>query len=327
MRPHASTVQRRKARNSVSWTRSSTSLAPPGAVQIPSDRRCVPPDELCGRPLITSPVRFDKIMIGRGLWRWGAHPEAGDVGWTGSLSRTIFRAMPRTECDRPSGRFRIRIREQPCRLSSRRHARCRRRGVGRARHPRWGASWSTMIPRCRARAHRGSSSAEARQVRLRNGETLPLLSEVLELLVRQGCVGRGQAPAAAPMTTRCSTCSIAGPARRAMRCTVSITGSFGGWRLVRPDLRRGHSALGVPRRSRLRDAVRRRDALWQEWQQIDRELVDRVHEAGGLVIAWTVNEIGDLERLARHGRGRALRKLPRPHACRARRPGEEASST
>ncbi len=34
---------------------------------------------------------------------------------------------------------------------------------------------------------------------------------------------------------------------------------------------------------------------------MDRDLVRRVHEAGGQVIAWTVNEIGDLERLARMG--------------------------
>ena len=41
--------------------------------------------------------------------------------------------------------------------------------------------------------------------------------------------------------------------------------------------------------------------LWQEWQQVDRELVNRVHDAGFSLIAWTVNEIGDLERMARLG--------------------------
>ena len=41
--------------------------------------------------------------------------------------------------------------------------------------------------------------------------------------------------------------------------------------------------------------------LWQEWQQVDRDLVSRVHEAGFSIIAWTVNEIGDLERMARLG--------------------------
>jgi glycerophosphoryl diester phosphodiesterase len=41
--------------------------------------------------------------------------------------------------------------------------------------------------------------------------------------------------------------------------------------------------------------------LWQEWQQVDQELVNRVHDAGCSIIAWTVNEIGDLERMARLG--------------------------
>ena len=41
--------------------------------------------------------------------------------------------------------------------------------------------------------------------------------------------------------------------------------------------------------------------LWQEWQQVDQELVNRVHDAGFSLIAWTVNEIGDLERMARLG--------------------------
>ena len=38
--------------------------------------------------------------------------------------------------------------------------------------------------------------------------------------------------------------------------------------------------------------------LWQQWELIDRELVDRAHAAGGRVIAWTVNAMPDAERLA-----------------------------
>jgi glycerophosphoryl diester phosphodiesterase len=41
--------------------------------------------------------------------------------------------------------------------------------------------------------------------------------------------------------------------------------------------------------------------LWQDWQQVDQELVTQVHEAGCAVIAWTVNEIGDLDRMVRLG--------------------------
>jgi Glycerophosphoryl diester phosphodiesterase family len=41
--------------------------------------------------------------------------------------------------------------------------------------------------------------------------------------------------------------------------------------------------------------------LWQDWQQVDQELVTLVHDAGGPVIAWTVNELGDLDRMVRFG--------------------------
>ena len=43
------------------------------------------------------------------------------------------------------------------------------------------------------------------------------------------------------------------------------------------------------------------DTLWQEWKQVDQELVQRVHESGGSVVAWTVNEPGDLDRMVRLG--------------------------
>ena len=41
--------------------------------------------------------------------------------------------------------------------------------------------------------------------------------------------------------------------------------------------------------------------LWQEWQLVDQELVHAVHSAGCRIVAWTVNEVGDLEHLARLG--------------------------
>ena len=41
--------------------------------------------------------------------------------------------------------------------------------------------------------------------------------------------------------------------------------------------------------------------LWQQWRHVDQQLLQRVHEAGAGIIAWTVNEIGDLERLVRLG--------------------------
>jgi glycerophosphoryl diester phosphodiesterase len=41
--------------------------------------------------------------------------------------------------------------------------------------------------------------------------------------------------------------------------------------------------------------------LWQEWNLIDQRLVDRVHESGRTVIAWTVDGASDLGRLAAMG--------------------------
>lgn len=38
--------------------------------------------------------------------------------------------------------------------------------------------------------------------------------------------------------------------------------------------------------------------LWQEWSMIDRRLVERVHESGRTIIAWTVDDAADLLRLA-----------------------------
>jgi len=69
----------------------------------------------------------------------------------------------------------------------------------------------------------------------------------------------------------------------------------------RPSLRRG-----ILLSAYLDDAVAAMQAvgatmLWQEWMVVDQDLVNRVHEAGCTIIAWTVNEIGDLERLVRLG--------------------------
>ena len=144
------------------------------------------------------------------------------------------------------------------------------------------------------------SRAEARQVRIRNGEPLPLLSEVLELVGDRdvyveiktlpevhdekllAVLGQGPAPA------RYSVHSFD---HRIVRRLGSCL----------PDVRRG-----VLLSAYLDDPVAAMrgvgaTTLWQEWQQVDRDLVSRVHEAGFTIIAWTVNEIGDLERMARLG--------------------------
>ncbi|MGH7620162.1 MAG: glycerophosphodiester phosphodiesterase, partial [Gemmatimonadaceae bacterium] len=41
--------------------------------------------------------------------------------------------------------------------------------------------------------------------------------------------------------------------------------------------------------------------VWPEWTLIDRALVERVHVAGGRVIAWTVNDVSSAAALAKLG--------------------------
>lgn len=142
--------------------------------------------------------------------------------------------------------------------------------------------------------------AEARKVKLRNGETLPLLSEVLNLL--EGRDVWVEVKSLAPEHERALFDTLDGgptPTRYAVHSfdhrLVQRLGD------ARPTLRRG-----ILLSAYLADPVAAMTAvgataLWQEWQQVDPDLLARVHAAGGIVIAWTVNEIGDLERLARMG--------------------------
>jgi glycerophosphoryl diester phosphodiesterase len=56
--------------------------------------------------------------------------------------------------------------------------------------------------------------------------------------------------------------------------------------------------------------------VWPQWELIDQPLVERVHDAGGRVIAWTVNSTADAERLIALGVdglcGDDVRLLPPP---------------
>jgi glycerophosphoryl diester phosphodiesterase len=142
--------------------------------------------------------------------------------------------------------------------------------------------------------------AEARQVRIRNGESLPLLAEILDLMQdREVWVEVKSLPAAHD----CKLLEIldAGPAPQ--RYAVHSFDHRIVHRLgeVRPGLRRGILLTAY-----LQDPISvmrsvGASTLWQEWQLVDQELVTRVHDAGGKVIAWTVNEIGDLDRMVRLG--------------------------
>jgi glycerophosphoryl diester phosphodiesterase len=144
------------------------------------------------------------------------------------------------------------------------------------------------------------SLAEARQVRLRNGETLPLLGEVLDLVGdRDVWIEVKTLPESHDRELLAAMDRGPAPERYAVHgFDHRIIRRLGE---ARPTLRRG-----ILLSAYLDDPVSAMRAvgattLWQEWQQVDQALVNRVHEAGATLIAWTVNEIGDLERLARLG--------------------------
>jgi glycerophosphoryl diester phosphodiesterase len=144
------------------------------------------------------------------------------------------------------------------------------------------------------------SRAEARQVRIPNGEPLPLLAEVLELVGnREVYVEIKSLPVAHDQELLDVLDRGPAPARYSVHSfDHRIVRRLGD---RRPELRRGIllSAYLADPVAAMRGVGA--TTLWQEWQQVDQELVNRVHDAGFSLIAWTVNEIGDLERMARLG--------------------------
>jgi glycerophosphoryl diester phosphodiesterase len=142
------------------------------------------------------------------------------------------------------------------------------------------------------------SLAEARQVRIRNGEPLPVLTEILELVgTRDVWIEVKSLPAMYDQALLEVLDRGPAPERYAIHSfDHRIVHRLGE---VRPKL-----ARGILLAAYLRDpiaAMRSVGAttLWQEWQQVDQELVSNVHQAGYKVIAWTVNELGDLDRMVR----------------------------
>jgi glycerophosphoryl diester phosphodiesterase len=144
------------------------------------------------------------------------------------------------------------------------------------------------------------SLLEAREIRLRNGELLPVLSEILELVGnRDVWVEIKTLP---PVYDQALLAILDGgptPHRYAVHSfDHRIVHRLGE---IRPGLNRG-----ILLSAYLQDPVSVMRAvgactLWQEWHQVDKDLVSLVHEAGGAVVAWTVNEIGDLDRMVRLG--------------------------
>jgi len=144
------------------------------------------------------------------------------------------------------------------------------------------------------------SLAQARQLRIPNGEPLPLLSEVLALMGdRDVWVEVKTLPSAHDGKLLEVLDRGPAPERYAVHSfDHRIVHRLGE---VRPGLKRG-----ILLSAYLRDPVSVMQsvgatALWQEWKQVDQELVTRVHDAGCMVVAWTVNELGDLDRMVRLG--------------------------
>ena len=144
------------------------------------------------------------------------------------------------------------------------------------------------------------SLAEARQLHIPNGEALPVLAEILDLVGDRDVwvEVKGLPPA-----YDCMLLAILDRGPAPQRYAIHSFDHRIVHRLgeARPSLRRG-----ILLSAYLRDPVAAMrcvgaTTLWQEWQQVDQELVTQVHEAGCAVIAWTVNEIGDLDRMVRLG--------------------------
>jgi glycerophosphoryl diester phosphodiesterase len=144
------------------------------------------------------------------------------------------------------------------------------------------------------------SLAEARQVRIRNGEPLPALAEILELVGnREVWVEVKSLPQAHDQGLLDVLAAGPAPERYAVHSfDHRIVHRLGE---AQPDIRRGIllSAYLCDPVAAMRSVGA--TALWQEWQQVDEDLVTQVHDSGGTVIAWTVNELGDLDRMVRLG--------------------------
>ena len=144
------------------------------------------------------------------------------------------------------------------------------------------------------------SLAEARNARIRNGEPLPLLTEILELVgAREVWVEVKSLPAAYDQQLLDVLDGGPAPERYAVHSfDHRIVDRLGE---ARPSLRRG-----ILLSAYLKDPVSVMRAvgattLWQEWQLVDQDLVNQIHDSGGEIIAWTVNELGDLDRMVRVG--------------------------
>ena len=143
------------------------------------------------------------------------------------------------------------------------------------------------------------SLAEAREIRLRNGELLPVLSEILELVGnRDVWVEVKSLPVAHDEALLTILDRGPTPHRYAIHSfDHRIVHRLGE---TRPSLKRG-----ILLSAYLQDPVAVMRAVGARCGRSGSKSIrisfGQVHDAGGAVIAWTVNEIGDLDRMVRLG--------------------------
>ena len=147
---------------------------------------------------------------------------------------------------------------------------------------------------------RGLDLESLRRARLPNGERVPLLTEVLDLVGDRDVWVEVKALDPGWDDSLLATLA-AGPAPQ--RYAVHSSDHRLVERLGRrqPDLRRGillSACLADPVAALVAVGA---STLWQEWHLIDAELVSTIRKAGMRLVAWTVNELADLRRLAHLG--------------------------
>jgi glycerophosphoryl diester phosphodiesterase len=138
------------------------------------------------------------------------------------------------------------------------------------------------------------------RTKLPNGETVPLLGEVLSILGdRDVWIEIKSLPPSHDSHFLAALDAGPFPARSSVHSfDHRIVARLG---RTRPSLRRGILLASRPIDVRPLLAAAGASTLWQARQYIDRELVTLIHGAGAGIIAWTANEEADIERLVRLG--------------------------
>jgi glycerophosphoryl diester phosphodiesterase len=142
--------------------------------------------------------------------------------------------------------------------------------------------------------------SDLRHHRLANGEPVPLLSEVLDQMGDRDVWVEIKALDSEWDQALLTTLQV-GPAAHRYAVHSFEHALIGRLGEARPDLRRGVLlAEAIPDPIGAMKAVGA-DTLWAERRLVDEALVGKVHTAGGAVIAWTVNEVSEMRRLAQLG--------------------------